>query len=38
MRKLEALRATQDKEIVRLVRARDAARETYRDALERWSG
>lgn len=37
-RKLEALRARQDKEIARLERARDAAREAYRVALERWSG
>jgi hypothetical protein len=37
-RKLEALRSRQGKELARLERARDAAREAYRGALERWSG
>ena len=37
-RKLGALRAKHDKEISRLERARDAAREAYREALEEWSG
>jgi hypothetical protein len=36
-RKLEALRAKQAKELARLERKRDEARETYREALERWS-
>ena len=36
-RKLEALRARQAKETARLERKRDAAREAYREALERWS-
>lgn len=35
-RKLEALRSKQDKEIARLERTRDEAREAYREALERW--
>ena len=37
-RELAALRAKQDKEIARLERGRDAAREAYRQALVRWSG
>jgi len=37
-RKLAALRSKQDKEMVRLERKRDEAREAYREALERWSG
>jgi len=37
-RKLAVLRAKQGKEIDRLERTRDAAREAYREALERWSG
>ena len=37
-RKLEVLRAKQDKEMGRLERKRDEAREAYREALERWSG
>lgn len=36
-RKLAALRAKQDKELARLERKRDEAREAYREALERWS-
>ena len=36
-RGLAALRARQDKEIARLERKRDEAREAYREALERWS-
>jgi hypothetical protein len=36
-RKLAALRAKQGKEIDRLERKRDEAREAYREALERWS-
>lgn len=35
-RKLEALKASQDKEIARLERKRDETREAYREALERW--
>ena len=37
-RKLAALRARQDKEIAGLERRRDAAREAYREALDRWRG
>lgn len=36
--KLAALRAKQDKEMARLERKRDEAREAYREALESWSG
>ena len=36
-RKLEALRAKQDKEAARLERKRDEARAAYREALEKWS-
>jgi hypothetical protein len=36
-RKLAALRTKQQSEIAKLERKRDAAREAYRDALERWS-
>ena len=36
-RKLAALEAKQDKELNRLERKRDEAREAYREALERWS-
>jgi hypothetical protein len=36
--KLEALRSKHGKELARLERARDAARDAYRAALERWSG
>jgi hypothetical protein len=36
--KLAALRTKQDKEMARLERKRDEAREAYREALERWSG
>ena len=36
-RKLAALRAAQDKEIGKLERRRDAVREAYREALDRWS-
>jgi hypothetical protein len=35
--KLEALRAKQAKELARLERKRDEAREAYREALEEWS-
>jgi hypothetical protein len=37
-RKLAALKARQDKELIKLERKRDEAREAYREALERWSG
>ena len=37
-RKLAALKAEQAEEIGRLERARDRAREAYREALDRWSG
>jgi len=37
-RKLAALRAKQDKDLARLERRRDDAREAYRAALARWSG
>ena len=37
-RKLEALRAKHAKELGRLERKRDEAREAYREALEEWSG
>ncbi len=37
-RKLAVLRAKQDKELAKLERKRDDAREAYREALERWSG
>ncbi len=37
-RKLAALRARQDKHLAKLERKRDEARETYRQALEEWSG
>jgi hypothetical protein len=36
-RKLEALRAKQARDLARLERKRDEAREAYREALERWS-
>lgn len=36
-RQLEALRAKQGKELARLQRKRDEAREAYREALERWA-
>jgi hypothetical protein len=36
-RKLAALRTRHGKELARLERKRDEARETYREALERWS-
>ena len=36
-RKLDALRAKQGKEVARLERERDEARERYREALEKWS-
>ena len=35
--RMEALRSKQEKEIVRLERKRDEAREAYRKALEKWS-
>lgn len=35
-RQLDALRAKQGKEITRLERARDRARDAYREALEKW--
>jgi len=37
-RKLEALRASNRKELARFERKRDEAREAYREALEKWSG
>ena len=37
-RKLEGLQTRQAKELARLERKRDEAREVYRKALEEWSG
>jgi len=37
-RKLSALRTTQDKQVKRLERARDQARDAWRAALNKWSG
>jgi chromatin segregation and condensation protein Rec8/ScpA/Scc1 (kleisin family) len=37
-RQLDALRVRQAKELASVTRRRDAARQAYREALERWSG